>query len=397
MPVTFGTLASWLATPLHVMAWLYAMSHGTGRLSQSICSWFFLSKKKILLFEYIFASSDRYLKWLAQNAVGALSLLRSKFKRLMCDTSLPMMRRLFDALVLPAVSYGSEVWGPLCSPVLPPDIKKMADIQVSFLRQLCCLKRSVTPVIMFRELTEKPWVHRWWGQVVGFMRRLSVMPEGSIHRDILMDNVADAQDHPSYSNWANGVMRQYTLLGMASPFSSSGIVGLNAFKFQTCMQDRLRRVWDECHVSPRTAPSKGAKLCTYFAWFFRPSQLTFEPYCDIPMPISRLRLLLQCRMGPHSLPVERGRLARPAICAGAHSVALGLQGMSGIWCLIALILPMFAASSDRYLMMLMGRCSCSFGIPIRRPFVIVSLPFLAWQMTRTRTCPHKPMLAEWTI
>ena len=169
---------------------------------------------------------------------------------------------------------------------------------------------------MFRELAEKPWVHRWRGQVyqvVGFMRRLSVMPDGSIHRGILMDNTADAQDHPSYTNWANGVMRQYSLLGIASPFSSSAIVGLNAFKFQTSMQDRLRRVWDGCHVSPRTAPSKGAKLCTYFAWFFHPSQLTFEPYYDIPMPISRLQLLLQFRMGSHSLPVERGRLARPAI------------------------------------------------------------------------------------
>ena len=31
------------------------------------------------------------------------------------------------------------------------------------------------------------------------------------------------------------------------------------------------------------------------------------------MPISRLRLLMQFRMGSHSLPVEQGRLARPAI------------------------------------------------------------------------------------
>ena len=100
---------------------------------------------------------------------------------------------------------------------------------------------------------------------------------------------------------------------MASPFSSSGIVGLSSFKFHVNMQDRLRRVWDGCHVSPRTAPSKGAKLCTYFAWFFRPSQLSFEPYYEVPMPISRLRLLMQFRMGSHSLPVEQGRLARPAI------------------------------------------------------------------------------------
>ncbi len=81
---------------------------------------------------------------------------------------------------------------------------------------------------------------------------------------------------------------------------------------------------------------------------------------------------------------EAGLLGQPSLgtCAGAHSVALGLQGMSGISCLIALILPMFAASSGRYLMMLMGRCSCSFGIPIRRPFVIVSLPFLVLERER---------------
>ena len=53
-----------------------------------------------------------------------------------------MMRRLFDALFLPTVSYGSEVWGPFCSPALPRDIK-MADVQIAFFRQLCRLKRNV--------------------------------------------------------------------------------------------------------------------------------------------------------------------------------------------------------------------------------------------------------------
>ena len=90
------------------------------------------------------------LKRLAQNAVGARAQLQAKFRRLMCDKSVPMMRRLFDALVMPTVSYGAEIWGTLCSHPLPPDIKQMADVQVSFLRQLCCLRRSVTPAIIFR-------------------------------------------------------------------------------------------------------------------------------------------------------------------------------------------------------------------------------------------------------
>ena len=75
----------------------------------------------------------------------------------------------------------------------------------------------------FRELSEMPWVHRWWNQVIGFMHRLSNMPEDSIHAEILRDTIADAQEHPSYGNWAGGIVKQYSRLGMVSPFSSSGI------------------------------------------------------------------------------------------------------------------------------------------------------------------------------
>ena len=84
-------------------------------------------------------------------------------------------------------------------------------------------------------------------------------------------------------------------------------------RFQANMEGQHRKVWDGLHVSSRLAPSKGAKLSTYFAWFFRPSQLRFEPYLDIPMSISRLRFLMQFRMGSHFLPVEQGRLARPMV------------------------------------------------------------------------------------
>ena len=62
----------------------------------------------------------------------------------------------------------------------------MAEIQVAFLQQLSRLKKSVTPAIMLQELAERPWVHRWWSQILGFMHRLSVMPGSSIHVDILL-------------------------------------------------------------------------------------------------------------------------------------------------------------------------------------------------------------------
>ena len=123
------------------------------------------------------------------------------------------------------------------------------------------------------------------------MHRLSNMPDDRIHAEILRDNVADAGQHPSCDNWADGIVKQYSRLGMASPFSSSGITCLNSVGFQANMEGQLKKVWGDLHVSPRTAPSKRAKLCTYFAWFLRPSQLKTVPYFEIPMHISRLRLL----------------------------------------------------------------------------------------------------------
>ena len=127
------------------------------------------------------------------------------------------------------------------------------------------------------------------GQILGFMHRSSLMPQSSIHVDILKDNIFAAQWHPRCGNWGAGVMKQYAGLGMPSPFSSSGITALNSLGFLANMEGQHRKVWDGLHVSRGLAPSKGAKLCTYFAWFFHPSQLHFEPYLDIPMSISRLR------------------------------------------------------------------------------------------------------------
>ena len=149
--------------------------------------------------------------------------------------------------------------------------------------------------------------------VLGFMRRLSLLPEGSLHLDILKDNIADAQQPLLCANWAAGVDRQFRDLGMGSPFTSSGIGALDSLGFMGRLAKRREQVWENLHVSPRTAPSKGAKLCTYHHWFGRPSSLRFQPYYELPMDITRLRALVQFRLGSHTLPIEQGRIARPAI------------------------------------------------------------------------------------
>ena len=250
---------------------------------------------------------------LAQNGRGASARLREKIKKLMCDTSLPMMRRLFDAVVLPTVSYGSEVWAPECSKPFGSELRAMMNIQVTFFRQLCHLRKGVSSEIIFKELAEQPWPQIWWSRVLGFMYRLSQMPEDSLHLDVLKDNLYDAQQTSHCMNWAKGIAKQFQILGLPSPFSATGIGSIDGQEFRAALIRRQQRIWENVAESPRTAPSKGAKLCTYHRWFSPPDRLHSAPYHQLPMPITKLRALLQFRMGSHALPVEQGRFARPVV------------------------------------------------------------------------------------
>ncbi len=250
---------------------------------------------------------------LLQNGNGAKATLIAKFKRLHCNQSFPMMRRLFDAVVKPTVSYGCEVWGTLCSGSLQPGLKGMAGLQIAFFRQILKLRKSISPHVIFAELAEAPWQRTWWSQVLRFMHRLDSMDEGSLHPDILSDNIHDALGNPGCCNWAAGVQKQFASLGVPSPFSGGRIRNVDHLAFRKAMLARDMSVWGGLHISPRCAPSKGAKLCTYLRWFARPDRISTEPYYELPLPVTKLRSIFHFRVGAHSLPVEQGRIQMPKV------------------------------------------------------------------------------------
>ena len=130
----------------------------------------------------------------------------------------------------------------------------------------------------------------------------------------------------------------------------------------------------------------------YFAWFFRAGHLRFKPHLDIPMPLSRLRSLMQFRMGSHSLPVEQGRLARPMVPPQLRQCTL---------------CDTHAISDERHFVF-----DCRHFAHLRRQFrsliqdadgamqsfmwhqnqkAVCHCLAAIWQMTQAWTCPH-PML-----
>ena len=75
------------------------------------------------------------------------------------------------------------------------------------------------------------------------MRRLSVLPDDSLHLHILRDNIADAKGPLPCANWAGGIEVKFAALGMASPLVSSGIGALDSHGFMDRLAGARQRTW----------------------------------------------------------------------------------------------------------------------------------------------------------
>ena len=294
-----------------------------GLLGGGPCQGLSLSSTWVLCFTSLGGPTSVFHQ-LHHASLGAHAGLRANFAGLGCATSCPMKRRLFNTLVTPAASYGLEVWGTQCVGAGSPGMAKLLRVQAAFLRSLCGLPRTVPIDPVFAELAEVPWSMRWWGQVVKFVLRLKAMPAGALHLDVLRDNVQDALGTHGSGNWADQLVRHFRVLRLPPPFASDGSVCIDLPMYHKHAGDRAQQVWEGLHISPRTCPSKGAKLCTYHRWFARAGRVQ-EPYYELPLSNLSMRRLFRFRLGAHHLPVEMGRRdghARVArvcpLCSGGH-------------------------------------------------------------------------------
>ena len=130
----------------------------------------------------------------------------------------------------------------LCSHIVPCNIltpsERGRNERKSSYRQILKLRKSISPHVLFAELAEAPWQRTWWSQGLHFMHRLDSMDEGSLHPDILSDNIHDALGNPGCCSWAAGVQKQFASLGVPSPCSGGRIRNVDHLAFCKAMLAR---------------------------------------------------------------------------------------------------------------------------------------------------------------
>ena len=70
--------------------------------------------------------------------------------------------------------------------------------------------------------------------------------------------------------------------------------------FRHLLTDGRQRVWDDLDICPRTAPSQGARKCTYERWFRKPSWAGASPL-TLPLTHAAMQRFLRFRTGCHGL------------------------------------------------------------------------------------------------
>jgi hypothetical protein len=248
--------------------------------------------------------------------------------------SIWLLLRLYNVCVPPTASYGCELWAPYR---LTGETRGYRDAlessHLQMLKNICGTRFTVPTAILLHELSAQPLSFSWLIRAARFWNNLACLPPATLHHRLALDACKDAVCH-NVRNWAWGMLHSLKAVGyvLTIRVDSMDLIDLG------CLARKLdrhqSRVWDGLDVCPRTGPSAGAKLCTYYRWFFpphRPYSLSMRAPHVLGLPLSarRMRQFLRFRMGCHGLPRDHafwGSQRVPRMSRTCQKCSLGQLG-----------------------------------------------------------------------
>ena len=262
---------------------------------------------------------------LKQKMVAAWALLRRQYGRLSCAASVGLLLRLYDVCVPPTASYGCEVWGCYTFPAASTALRaSLAQQHLQTLKHILGVRSTVNTHVLWQEVPVKRLEVVWLQRTVKFYNRLAAAPSGNLYRRIAVASSRSAVSQ-NVRNWAWSFCRSLQAVGYTFQIRADDLDPIAECTFDIKLKAKYDAVWQDLPFSPRTCPSQGASLCTYDAWFARPSHIHPKTIFRLPLSAGCVQSLLRFRLGCHNLPWDLGRrqgvprLHRVCtLCAGEH-------------------------------------------------------------------------------
>jgi hypothetical protein len=223
-----------------------------------------------------------------------------------------MQGRLFDALVVPVLNYGCEVWGP-------DYLSKLSTMQggdeaelmhMAFIRQMLGVRKSTSKAAMMHETGRRPLCAAWLKQCLNFYNKIIARDPDDIVRQALMEDIQST----SVDSWSRHLSCCLQRVNCQSAIDAI-MVG-EEVDVEECVEElvdfQIAHFWKDLPDAPETPvraqpddARTGFKLLTYDRWFRTDDPIL--PFTKALVHRERITAVARFRMGSHALGVETGR------------------------------------------------------------------------------------------
>jgi hypothetical protein len=262
------------------------------------------------------------IKHIAKRGQRAVAILHRKVKELGVRVSANAMLLLFQAIVLPNLTFGCEIWGPW---ILQADFaadtaftNAIERVRMSFLRVLLGLKSSTPGWNVIREVGWYPLQVFVARQLVRWMNKLWSMPASTIARQAMQECWQLFFDGNT-DNWCGKLHAFFSEVGIQPASFLDEHPSIPIYCEQRVVDTlrcRSHRVYLDLLAAQPPLALHSSKLLQYHLLFgdhleIGVSKWRRARYLNLPLSPQQLKLLARFRLSNHFLAVEVGRWRRP--------------------------------------------------------------------------------------
>ncbi len=253
----------------------------------------------------------------------AIACMNRRLAGMAVGSNVALSLTLYQSLVLPAMLYGCEVWGPAllgtadpATNASPPEL-----VHRNFVKFTLRMRSRTKAWVAFREAGMYPLQYSCFHRMLSFLDSVLEMDDGEYAKVAMLDCIHHA--NAGCMNWFGRLLRLAKHCAGGSMPAAAVLADGTAVDVEQCLllwrKFQYRTVWGNLHHDPRTAPSENITLCTYHRYFATDLPEDSSVWSCAPcisaanIPYHQLISLISLRTNSHNLNIERMRQSRPRV------------------------------------------------------------------------------------
>ena len=240
----------------------------------------------------IFADNYQYLSDQARKAIFSLKRKTKAFR------SLPptIMFYMFDVLIRPILTYGSDIWG------LNKAVTNILDkVFLNYNRRTLHVKATTCNAIVHGECGKFPPSVYCHGNVMSYYHRLLTMPEGKVVKSVF-DMLCNLNKQ-GFQTWTTRVCE----LAWLYDIDINKTADLKSDQFKSMCSGIIKQDF----IDKWSSEINGGMSTILKTYAMHKSEYVTEAYLDFISNPKHCIALSRLRASSHNLEIERGRCTRP--------------------------------------------------------------------------------------